>query len=480
MNAALSRIIFCFLLGACTLVFFAPYHLWFAALPVYAALYGYLQKSSQPQQAFWMGAAFSTGAMITTYHWLISAMGTFASLTRPDLILLAAFFMSAAFWVLFFVSVLLSGLAAVIGSSKRIPPLIRPWVFALFLVIAEACRGMPSDPGSTWGMTGYIAAGYLPLAQLAALGGVYLVGFVLIGTGAALATRSTRKTGAVFFILCLIFGYYRLETAPVSFNAFNKAAVELTQASLSQKLKLSDTAGIVSFQAHYNISSAREETPPNRERPIVIWPETAIPGFYEENEGLRQAVAQLNRQARLVTGFMRRGDTTNTHKNWNQNVIAVIDKNGEVYDSRTKTIGVPFMERVPYRRFLQPVYDRWLPFLAETELSTQSPILKIPALGQALAVNCYESGFPFFIRKHAQKADFILNLANDAWFAGTAAPDHALAVARFRAIENRMTLVRVSNAGTNAVIDPYGRYIALQSPYDQGSLLIKDLPEKVK
>ena len=89
---------------------------------------------------------------------------------------------------------------------------------------------------------------------------------------------------------------------------------------------------------------------------------------------------------------------------------------------------------------------------------------------------CYESIFPNEIRQFARNgAEFFVNISNDGWYGNTGAPLQHLNMARMRAIENNRWLLRDTNTGVTAVIDPYGRIVAeaprwqrtaLQGAYD--------------
>jgi apolipoprotein N-acyltransferase len=71
---------------------------------------------------------------------------------------------------------------------------------------------------------------------------------------------------------------------------------------------------------------------------------------------------------------------------------------------------------------------------------------------------CYESVFASGVRKFvAGGAELLVNISNDGWFGESAARDQHLLIARMRAIENARWLLRATNTGITAAIDPAGR-----------------------
>jgi apolipoprotein N-acyltransferase len=74
---------------------------------------------------------------------------------------------------------------------------------------------------------------------------------------------------------------------------------------------------------------------------------------------------------------------------------------------------------------------------------------------------CYEAVFPNEVRQFALNgAQVLVNISNDGWFGQTAAPVQHLNMARMRAIENRRWLLRDTNTGITAAVDPFGRVVA--------------------
>ena len=73
---------------------------------------------------------------------------------------------------------------------------------------------------------------------------------------------------------------------------------------------------------------------------------------------------------------------------------------------------------------------------------------------------CWESIFPEHVRQLVRRgAQFVVNISNEAWFGKTAAPYQMLSMNVFRAVENKVFVVRCSNTGVSCFIDSNGRVL---------------------
>ncbi|MGM0425302.1 MAG: apolipoprotein N-acyltransferase [Thermodesulfobacteriota bacterium] len=189
---------------------------------------------------------------------------------------------------------------------------------------------------------------------------------------------------------------------------------------------------------------------------ILIWPETAMPFYLQEDSELQQSVQQFVRQEQiyLITGAP--GYTYLDQEEYElYNRAYLLHPNGEIAMHYEKERLVPFGEYVPLKEILP------LPKLVSGARDF-SPGRKIEplqidnlALGPLI---CYEIIFPQLVQKRVhQGANILLNISNDAWFGRTSAPRQHLHQAVLRALEQKRWVLRGTNTGISAVISPQGQ-----------------------
>jgi apolipoprotein N-acyltransferase len=192
---------------------------------------------------------------------------------------------------------------------------------------------------------------------------------------------------------------------------------------------------------------------------LIVWPETAVPGDVQHHAPLRQRVSQAAREANatLLVGSSEHAKFTDRRLlDRRYNSMYLFSPDGQIVGHYRKIVLVPFGEYEPLQGLV-----RW-PKAIAAAMGSHLPGDRhtVFTLGSVpfSSVICWEIVFPDLVRRFVQGgARFIVNASNEAWFAGSAMPAQMLAMSVFRAVENRVPVVRSSNLGISAFIDPHGR-----------------------
>jgi len=163
------------------------------------------------------------------------------------------------------------------------------------------------------------------------------------------------------------------------------------------------------------------------------------------------------------------------------NSLRVVDTAGRIVDTYDKRFLVPFGEYIPLRGLLDTLpLPAPIRTLSQSRLDfthgTHSPRLRTPA-GIAVGLICYEGIFPLPVLHAAHGARYLVNVTNDSWFTGTIALYQHATLARLRAVETGLPLVRVANTGLTVVYDGYGR-VAAELPINTATYADVRLPPK--
>jgi apolipoprotein N-acyltransferase len=184
---------------------------------------------------------------------------------------------------------------------------------------------------------------------------------------------------------------------------------------------------------------------------IIVWPEVPGPFYYYRDPNFHEQAAVLARYSHAYFLFRTVAETPQGAP---LNSAVLLRPDGDLEDRYDKINLVPFGEYVPkvfsfVNRITQEAGD----------FAPGKRLVVFPADGHRLGVFiCYESVFPAEVREFVKNgANVLLNLSNDGYFGQSAAREQHLEIARMRAVENRRWLLRVTNDGISAAIDPAGR-----------------------
>lgn len=280
--------------------------------------------------------------------------------------------------------------------------------------------------------------------------GVYGVSFAFALMSAALAVCALRRPRWELLWLSLPLALPLLPPLPSWQRGAETAVVAQPNISETQQWTIDSYNDVV---RRMTLSSLHVALAPDQPPPAFIaWPEAPAPFYYDDNAQFRGAINLLAHTARVPVIV---GNVTRTASGAPLNSATIVSAEGRRVDRYDKIFLVPFGEFIP------PFFN-WAVSKISSEAGDFVPgsrIVVAPLNGHKVGTFiCYESVFPHLVRQFAANgADVLVNISNDGYFGHLAGRDQHLKIARMRAVENRRWLIRATNDGVSAAIDPAGR-----------------------
>jgi apolipoprotein N-acyltransferase len=305
--------------------------------------------------------------------------------------------------------------------------------------------------GFPWAALGYTQAEFPWLIQVADLGSVYLVSYLIVLVNGGILLLLRRQAFPVLFGIMVVFlgsagyGAWRVHFwVPETGDAVK---VGIAQANIDLKSDLEYYA-----DRYFRVLPRLFDQAVARGARWVLFPEAQNPYRLERDFYFRQFW-----QSRLgVSGAFLLLNSTAMAEEGYYNSAYLLDPSGTPIYRYDKIRLVPFGEYLP----LKGLWGSGEALVAEvSSFLPGSEISVAEAAGASFAtLICYEAIFPDLARAGANRgAEVLVNLTNDGWFGDSAAPHQHLQMARVRAVETRRPLLRAANSGFSAVVDPMGR-----------------------
>ncbi|HEY9163857.1 MAG TPA: apolipoprotein N-acyltransferase [Magnetovibrio sp.] len=442
-----------FVLGFVAVFSMPPLYQVYVLVPAFSGLLWLIVAQPNRWRAFtvgwWFGAGFFTAGLYWVSFALLVDAEKFAWLV-PFAVL------GFAFGLGLFCAVLAWAVHATPGDSLTAKAL----VLAVVWTLLEWTRtwlftGFPWNPlGSTWVFSDTLAQG----ASLVGTLGLSLLAVLVAVTPATLAGRGRSGSWLLLFVGGLMLalaagGQHRLANATM--DIVPDVRLRLVQANIQQADKWDPEQRLHHMKAQLDLSTQ----PPLAGDPLpthVIWGETAAPFFVANHDAWMGRIADAApRGGLMILGAPRLvgGDQASGFEVANS--LLAIDQNAVVRATYDKFHLVPFGEYVPL--------SQWLPLERITQGAgafTPGPgpqTLDLPGLPPVSPLICYEIIFPDQVTDGTGRAQWLLNLTNDAWYGKTAGPHQHFVSARLRAIEQGVPVVRVAGTGISGIVDAYGR-----------------------
>jgi len=440
---------------------FAPFG-WYPVPILATALLAVLLSSAAPRQALLLGWLFGLGQFGIGVSWVHISIHQYGH--AGVLLSWATALLLVAYLALF-----PAVMAWWLGRQRN----ISRWVF---LGLAFPAAWTLSEWLRSWLFSGFpwLNLGYSqldnPLAGFAPVVGVYGVGFVTALVAGLLGLLFVGRGGprlAATLLLPLIVGAgWGLNQFLWTQPAGKPLTATLVQGNISQELKWQPEEQQLTLDRYVRLTRQHLDSD------LVVWPETAIPAFYDQVEADFIEPLRERMQAQgvsLVTGI-----PVMDRRHWRYyNSIISLDQPGAFY---YKVHLVPFGEYLPLRKWLAGVLS-FLP-VPQADFSAgaiDQPLLTAASYPVGTSI-CYEIAFGEQLIHALPQAAFLINVSNDAWFGDSLAPHQHQEMARMRARETGRYVLRATNTGISAIIDNRGAIVARSRQFEATTVTARVVP----
>jgi apolipoprotein N-acyltransferase len=439
---------------------YAGWGLWPLALLWPVPLLWGLQRLNNAPGALRLGLGFGTVAHLGGYDFLYGTLRQFSGFGPLPCLLLYA------------------GICVVQGGQLALFTWLSFWLRSRGrdpVVLAALCYGAVERIYPLL-FPSYLAAALYqqPIAlQVVELGGPTLLSMAMVASGAAVYAALRAATGgpqrrrfvlgvAVAAMGVVAYGGVRMARVQARAQQAETLRVGVVQANMGLIEKRTDWRE--GRRRHMEMSRDLER----RVRPdLLVWPETAIATPIAQ--GVKDVSPLLGSLATPVLfGALTHGSEGARGHLYNSAVLADVD--GKVLGRVDKQHLLAFAEYMPLGEQLPALYALSPHSGALTAGEHNRPLPLGPY--RLTALICYEDILPGFVRDAVRRGEphLLVNLTNDAWFGRSGEPEIHLALATLRAVEHRRYLVRATNSGISAVIDPLGRVVVRTGLFERATL----------
>ncbi len=335
--------------------------------------------------------------------------------------------------------------------------------------------------GFAWGNLAITQTDYLPVLQYLDIGGTYIIAFLVglvnvilynsILAGFITVTHQILLLGLV--IIFGLFGWFRILNYLPSSKVVDVAVI---QPNIDPNKKWDFNTREETFKIMDSLHNEAINLNPD----IILFPETALPAYLKFNNRIRKKLQNKvnNSKVPILIGTVDKSINSSGNKIY-FNSSMYISPNSE-YIMYDKIHLVPFAEYDLIPNLLLPLDKLNLNVNRGVFISGNK--FEIFNYEDIMFSNliCYESSFPRYARQFVNKgAEILMIQANDGWLGKSAGPYQHFELARLRAIENRVSVIRSGNTGISGVILPTGKVkkkiaINTQSVFSEKMSLIKE------
>lgn len=428
---------------------------WIAKVPVLLAM-----RESSVKQSFWLGLLYGAVTHLGFYYWLAETLADFGGLSL--VVSMALLLLIAASFALLFA--LLLGL---VQRARRTLGLAPVWTLMVAYPALEFI--FPNALPYNIGASQYRFTAITQIVEVTGLLGLTaLIGMVNGAFYELVEARWERRrpvllrwfVPVVGFLLVLGYGMIRIGQVDATIKSARTLKVGLIQTNHSASDQSVSRKEVV--ERHREMT--RQLIKANQDLDLVVWPETVLITSTGELGSLGR---RLGIGRPLVTGAFVRGDGGHYF-----NSMLGISAEGNLVGRFDKRRLIPFSETIPLVGTF-PELERYHPRGKVIQRGTDYLNLRVAGVS-ALPMICYEDIMPAFVREMWHRAgpgEILINVSNDSWFGDSHEPIMHLALASFRSIETRRSLIRAASTGISAFVDPVGRIVSRTGQWQAETLV---------
>jgi apolipoprotein N-acyltransferase len=446
---ALRTYLISFLLGASSILAFAPFNFYpLIFLSIVSLLYITNKNESANIKSFMFGSGF----FVFGIYWIYICLQKFGGM--PYLMALFSTLALCLFLALFFLPFSLfskyKNNVFFIPAFFTLIELLRSFIFTGFPWLSLGYTQVPNSP----------LIGYLPIF------GIHGVSFLVVLSSVLIFQLFRQKSKKLYLIIFLILiwscgQYFRgIEwSKPIG----ETVSTSLIQGNISQDKKWNKNMVNESLD-HY------QKLILNSDASLIILPETSIP--IEVNKIPINFMKKIKNHIAHNNGYIIFGAIESTMGRYYNSALLIGKDSEAVY---RKNHLVPFGEFIPFEKYLRYIYQNWLniPFTNLSRGKEKSvDLFKIKDLNYAINI-CYEDVFGNEIawhNKYISEPNVLVNISNDAWYGKSIAAEQHLQISQARAIENKRMMVRSTNTGVTAFISRDGKVLKKLPQFTSGGL----------
>jgi len=428
--------------GAVAVTAFAPFG-WFPVATLSLAVLFDQWLRDTPKLAFRHGLLFGAGFFGAGISWVFISIKVYGDVAAP----VASFITLGLIAFLSLYPALLGYF--LVRAFRTLTPAVLLVALPAGWVMAEWLRG--------WVFSGFpwlnIGSSQIdsPLGAYGPVLGVYGTGWTVALSAALLVLvfRSRQRLPGLVLLLLLWGGGYLLDRVAWTEPRGDALQVSLVQGNISQEDKWAPENLLNTFSRYSELTFNEQDAD------LVIWPETAIPAFYDQVED--NFIAHLETELGKTGTSLLTGIPVLEKEHW-EYFNAVISLGGEQAFYYKQHL-VPYGEYLPLRWLIGNTLDALAVPNADFSSGSGSQTL-LQAAGYPVSSSiCYEVVFGEQIIRDLPEAAMLVNVSNDAWFGKSLAPHQHLEMARMRARETGRPMLRATNTGISAIIDHEGNIV---------------------